>query len=337
MYGLKTLSNTAIAMSSSDKTPSNWPVRKITVNPPSLDDLAPSIQSGLQANFQSVIVSVEQSPDLRQAPFHLASPGLCGNTRIGDVGGPEYVDPLPDMSKKYEFLSLAESMEMSTRQGLFIGAGAGPLHVLNTNTEMMPNLSYTGNHGDKADEVQNLSRYARINDKGEVVVDTTDDSNTAFALLTNVFAADGLPGPLLHIKVKSRTGKLNFLQAIQAGLKNTFGDHLISIGGVFVLTNGKANLHAMAHSIDQPFVGKIDHPWLRSFDAGSPLIGLTVFHSGDDSGAHLRSEHTHCFSVDGDGLGGHYHWDIDDTKEEVEYEAWLNTADLVYRIDQPRL
>jgi hypothetical protein len=314
----------------------DWPTTKLAVNPPTLDELAPAVLTGLKENFQDVTVSVESPPDLRTKPFYLAAPGLCGNTRIADVGGPEYVDPLPDMSKKYDFLSVAKSMGMSSDQGFMIGAGAGPLHVLETNTEYMPNLSYRGLVGERANELENLSRYAKINAKGEVVVEPIKNEVTAFALLINVFASDGLPGPLLHIKVKSRKGKQNFPEAIQKGLKDAFGDRLISIGGAFLLTNGKANLHAMAHSIDQPFVGKIDHPWLRSFDAGSPLVGLTVFHSGDDKGLNLRKEHTHCFSIDGDGLGGHYHWDIEETRDEVEYEAWLNTAEFVYRIDQPK-
>jgi hypothetical protein len=46
-------------------------------------------------------------------------------------------------------------------------------------------------------------------------------------------------------------------------------------------------------------------------------------------------EHTHCFGGDGggEGDGGHYHFDT--TPEEVEYEAYFNTAKVVYRVDQP--
>lgn len=315
----------------------DWPTRKLVVSPPPLEDLVPTIQQGLEANFKTVSVKVEAPPDLRKPPFYLAAPGLSGNTRIADVGGPEYVEPLPDRSKRYDFLSLAKTMEMSPERGIILGAGAGPLHVLNTNTEYMPNLAYEKNTGSRPEILRNESRYVKVNNEGEVVLESIGNAVTDFALLINIFGADGLEGPLLHIKTKSRMGTKNFPEAVQSGLKSVFGDRLISIGGVFVISRGKANLHAMAHSTDQPFKGKIDHPWLRSFDTGSPLVGLTVFHSGDDQGTHLRREHTHCFAVEGDKLGGHYHWDIDETRDEVEYEAWLNTAEFVFRVDQPGL
>lgn len=62
----------------------------------------------------------------------------------------------------------------------------------------------------------------------------------------------------------------------------------------------------------------------------APLVCLSVFHSCDP-GYDLRIEHTHCFSDH--NQGGHYHDDT--TPAEVEYEAYFNTAEVLYRIDRP--
>lgn len=319
------------------KTHGGWPVRSVIPDNPPLADLVGSIQAGLEANFASVAVTVEQSPDLREKPFYLASPGLSGNTRIADVGSPKFAEPAPDMSKEYDLLSVAQTVGMSARQGVVIGASAAPIHHLGTNAEYMPNVLYEGLEGVSAKKLTNLSRYSKIDDSGSVVVEQIANDVTAFALLANLFTADGFPGPLVHVRVKGRKGQLGFSDSIRDGLKGGFGSRLISMGGVFAMSNGRANLHTMAHSVDQPFKREVKHPWLRWFNGEAPLVGLTVFHSGDDRGCQLRGEHTHCFSIDGDGLGGHFNGDVDGTRETVEYEAWLNTADIVYRIDAPML
>ena len=78
--------------------------------------------------------------------------------------------------------------------------------------------------------------------------------------------------------------------------------------------------------------------WLTYHDfdssASSPIVCLTVLHSADpDKTMALRMEHTHSFTVDGSNRGGHYHYDLEG--EEVEYEAYFNTAKTIYRIDRP--
>ena len=48
-------------------------------------------------------------------------------------------------------------------------------------------------------------------------------------------------------------------------------------------------------------------------------------------GLDLRVEHTHCFSMH--GQGGHYHYDM--TPKEVEYVAYYNVAEKIFRVDAP--
>lgn len=337
-----------------------FPVKKIALSPPSLTSLAESISSSISDNFANASCTIDTPPDLTLPPYHLAGPGLTGSTRIVDIGGPPNLAPVPDLTKKYDMLSVARQVEMSTSTGLMLGAGAGPFQVLGQNSELMPNCAYgaaAGSDGERgASHVRNRTHYAKITPSDSVCCAHIPEHSTALALMCNLFCSDGVPGPCLHVTAKSRTGSLNFTETIQHALKTTFGDKLISLGGVFLIRRGTAKLHVMPDFSKEPFRSRQDvDRWLRYFDMkfsdggkseDGPLVCLSVFHSGDDGGLALRMEHTHCFTVsdnDGEGnagateteKGGHYHYDLDDTKHEVEYEGWFNVAEYLYRIDQP--
>lgn len=72
------------------------------------------LNGALSKNFERSSVRIVDCPDLTQAPFHLASPGisgvgltrrsnfisgLCGNVRIADVGGVPNLHPMPKLDK----------------------------------------------------------------------------------------------------------------------------------------------------------------------------------------------------------------------------------------------
>ncbi|KEF57843.1 uncharacterized protein A1O9_05764 [Exophiala aquamarina CBS 119918] len=321
-----------------------WPVKKATLSPPTLPSLASAIAAGLCSNFAQSSCSVATPPDLTLKPFHLAASGLAGATRVVDVGGPPHLQPTPDLSKEYDLLSISQQVGMNQSTGFMLGAGAGPFHVLGQNSELMPNFAYGTAAG--SDQTRNRTHYAKITSSNDVACCQLPDS-TGFGLMCNLFCSDGLPGPCLHITAKSRVGPLNFTETIQDALKSTFGDQLISLGGVFLIKQGKANLHVMPDFLSRPFGSRKEvEEWLRYFDMQfnqeDPLICLSVLHSGNDGGMDLRMEHTHCFTVSTDGdenmsteKGGHYHYDLESTKGEIEYEGWFNVAELLYRVDQP--
>jgi hypothetical protein len=222
------------------------------------------------------------------------------------------------------------------------------------NSELMPNSAYGiaagGSEKGEMETVRNRTYFAKIRDDGGVYCAEVLNGSTDGAFMANLFCSDGVVGPCLHITAKSRKGSLNFTETIQDGLKKMFGDKLISVGGVFLIKKGKVNMHVMPDfpesgrfEDDEKAVGK----WLRFFDMDfdgkePPLVCLSVFHSGKGEGLDLRMEHTHCFTTSGDedertetSKGGHYHYDLDDTKDEIEYEGWFNIADYLFRIDQP--
>ena len=58
--------------------------------------LTSALKKILSRNYKNVDVEfVSTTPDMTQAPWRLASPGICGNPRLCDVGGVPYLVPGP--------------------------------------------------------------------------------------------------------------------------------------------------------------------------------------------------------------------------------------------------
>ncbi|KAL4803084.1 hypothetical protein BDV18DRAFT_163145 [Aspergillus unguis] len=306
-------------------------------SPPPLEVLAPLIQSSLQKNFQHASASITQCPDLRLPPFGLAAPGLCRNPRIADIGGQDNLFPVPNRDARYDLLALAADMGMDPKQGMLIGAGAAPWFGIGHNAELAPNIAWRGKSGDSKFnerlEVENKTRVVEVCDDGNKICCRPSPS-TNCALMANLFGSDGLPGPVIKITARNRTGPENFTNAIRKGLYQIYGDHPISLGGVFLLKKGKAKFHVMPDFQSSPFKNRqvLEKEWLKYQTCEAPVVCLTVFHTADPEGLGLRMEHTHCFDLEGNQKGGHYHYD---EGEEVEYEAYLNVAEVLYRIDRP--
>lgn len=313
-----------------------WPVQKYPLDPPSLVDLAAAIHAGLESNFTASSTTVATPPDLRNPPFHLAAPGLSGNPRVADIGGTANLGPVPDLSKKYDLLAISRHMDMSPDGGLLLGAGAGPFFDLGVNAELVPNIAWGAAAGGGKGEVRNGTRYAKVRGDGGVLCEKISGS-TGFGLMCNLLGCEGATGPVMHITARGRTGKANFTEAIQAAIREAYGEKLVSLGGVFVVRSGKIKTHVMPDFPGKPF----EEPngverWLRFYDMDAPIVCMSVLHSGDDADLGLRMEHTHCFGVDGPDdteRGGHYHFDLDETRDTVEYEGWFNVAEVLYRID----
>ncbi|KAJ5389692.1 uncharacterized protein N7496_000760 [Penicillium cataractarum] len=314
-------------------------------DPPPLGELAAIIQRSLLANFASASVSVVECPDLRQPPFHLASSGLSGNPCIADVGGQANLFPRPNFDAKFDLRSLAKDMQMTEGEGGFlIGAGAAPFHDTGYNAELAVNLytppgPHVGTSDPDIDQVRNGTRIIQVNKDGSPCCEPIGSLNCG--LMVNLFGSTGDTGPVLKITARARTGDKNFTHCIRLGLADHYGDSRpISLGGVFLLKAGKAKFHIMPDFPKEenlPFRDReqLEKNWLTYHDFGAPVICLTVMHSSDPEGLGLRMEHTHCFEVDGNRKGGHYHYDLQDEGEEVEYEAYLNVASTIYRIDRP--
>lgn len=289
---------------------------------PSLQQVSEVLQCGLSSYFREVSCSVVPCPPLNEAPFHLASSGLSGSPRICDVGGVPYLVPIARPEKIYNFEEVAKLAGVP--RGFMVGAGAGPHHVVGTNSELMPNIKCGG---------PNETHFAKIGPDGGCVMEKVPHGSKECCLMANIFLSEGKPGDVLKISLKGRTGKENLTTSIRNVLLKAFGpDKPVGLGGVFLIKKGKVKLHVMPDFSKVPLKSDEDvENWLKFFEFSAPLICLSVM-SSCDPGWDLRIDHTHCFSTH--GVGGHYHDDT--TPEEVEYEAYFNVAEHLVRIDQPK-
>ncbi|KAK5119468.1 hypothetical protein LTR85_007568 [Meristemomyces frigidus] len=313
------------------------------LTPPSLEELAKTLKPALDANYKQASASVVSCPDLSQPPFYLASAGLSGYECVADIGGQPHLFPRPLLDKKYSLLECARSMNLQGERGMLLGAGAGPFHDIGKNSELSPNLSWQGDYSN----VTNLTRFTGVDSitGGKAKVVCRPSPSADCALMTNLYGSSGEAGPVLKITARSRKGDdKSFTECIRDVLYKAYGDgHQISVGGVFVIKKGKANFHVMPDFPTEdklPFNDRHElNEWLTYHHFSAPMVCLTVFHSADPENLGLRMEHTHCFSK-GKDEGGHYHYDLavgEDCAEEIEYEAYFNTAKTLYRIDKPEV
>jgi len=318
---------------------------------PSLGSISLAITEGLQKNFKQVTVKVVKCPDLREWA-NLSAKGICGNTRLIDAGGVPYMfDPEMQATVNYCMQDLIHACDM--KAGLVIGAGAADPKVIGKNGELVPNL--------KVPSGANHTHYAKMIDKGCMDADDARKSATSenagndvpvcrtyasdfCGCLCNLFVSDGhCNDSVLYIKAKSRIGKLNFTNCIRESLQNVKGcggDKQIGMGGVIKVSQGRIKGHVMPDfmkecvDIMDPKQIAVDN-WLHFYECGPNLVMMATLISGDpskDNSMHLRVEHTHFYTLSkGVNEGGHYHYDT--TPDEIEYEAYLNTAEFVYRVD----
>ncbi|VDO59647.1 unnamed protein product [Haemonchus placei] len=152
-----------------------------------------------------------------------------------------------------------------------------------------------------------------------------------FDLMANLAISEEQgPGEVVHVKCSERKGEDNLPGCIRKELARHYGPSCVSLAGIFVLHQGKADVHIVPDYPSDNFKSMDEvRKWFHMFNVKAPLVCATVFHSYD-AGYNLRMEHTHCYSDHNDG--GHYHTDT--TPDTVVYEGWFTAAEKIYRVDQ---
>ncbi|TKC37327.1 hypothetical protein EI555_007722, partial [Monodon monoceros] len=116
-------------------------------------------------------VSIVDCPNLTKEPLTFPVKGICGKTRIAEVGG------------------------------------AGPFQTLGFNSEFMPVVQTESEHKPPV----NGSYLAPVNSaEGGCLLEKYSEKyhDLGCALLANLFASEGQPGKVIEVKAKRRTGKL---------------------------------------------------------------------------------------------------------------------------------
>ncbi|KAK3736255.1 hypothetical protein QZH41_008082 [Actinostola sp. cb2023] len=280
----------------------DFPVESLDLLVPDLEELAKILKDGLSKNFAEVEANVVDCPDLKNSPWNLVASGICGKTKIADIGGPPYLLPLPQLDKVYDMNVIAEKAGLPG--GFVIGA--------------------------ENQEAVFGSKITKVNpEDGSCVLQ--DYKCCDFGLMANILISEGKPGRVLRVKASKRTGKDNFVTAMRKALAATYGNKTVGIGGVFVIEKGKAKFHIMPKFQEKPLETDEDvNNWLVFYEMTSPLVCVGVFES-HDPGLDLRVEHFHGYGNHGEG--GHYHYDT--TPDDVQYVGYFTPAEKLYRMDKP--
>ncbi|ESO97446.1 hypothetical protein LOTGIDRAFT_214298 [Lottia gigantea] len=300
--------------------------KKADLHVPTLEEAAKVLEKGLKNNFENVSVSVVDCPDLTQKPFNLSSPGICGNERLADVGGPPYLVPQYNKDKIYDVGKVSE--EVGLPGAFVIGAGAGPWPLVGVNSEMICNVKL----GKNGQPTVNNTYIAKVGEKDGKCQQMQIKDSTEFCLMANLLCSEGKQGKVLQVKASKRTGPENFMSSLRKTLDSHYENKSVALGGVFLVETGKATLHIMPDFSKVPLKsdGEVDE-WLQYFEMDAPLVCLGELVSRDVN-LDLRTEHFHCFSDH--GQGGHYHYDT--TPDTVSYRGYFTIPHSVYRLDQPK-
>ncbi len=298
---------------------------------PPLEELAPYVWEGLQANYASVDVEVTPCPDLRS--LGCASPGIGGSTVLLEVGGEPYAHNPGYRHVTFDMAEMAS--DCGHTEGSIFGAGMAFPGVLDGHCgEVIATLQAGGVNG---------SKVARVGPEQECIVEPY--ASTHHSGLSNLFLSEGRPGPVLKVCVERRTGnERSFTQALRKSLQThpNIGDggarletRQVGMGGVFVIEAGQIRSHIMpdyeciAHQYYDTEAEEVVADFLQFYEhMGPDLLCLAVFWSGDPTGGrlHLREsgEHTHFFHMGALNQAGHYHYDV--SPDTIRYTGYFNVA-----------
>lgn len=54
---------------------------------------------------------------------------------------------------------------------------------------------------------------------------------------------------VLEVRARKRTGQGNFVSVMRKAVGDKYGDDPVALGGVFIITAGKAKLHVMVNQL----------------------------------------------------------------------------------------
>ncbi|CAF4843047.1 unnamed protein product [Pieris macdunnoughi] len=296
---------------------------------PPLEEVAEVLSEGLRKTFEFVNVTVEDCPDLTREPFDLTTPGLSGDSKLVELGGPPYLTPQVRRDKVYDLAALLR--HLGRDPALLAGAGAGPWPHLGVNCEGIINLSVREGAVTQGTRVVSVTPPGAAKGQASYLQRRLPPGETRTALLGNYLLSEGRPGRVLKVVVEKRIGPSNFITAIRETLKERYGDRAVGLGGAFLLAAGKVKHHVMPDFSASPLCSDEDvDRWLHYFEMTAPIVHLGTLVTGD-LGLDLRVQHFHGYSAHGDG--GHYHYDT--TPLEVRYEGYFTLASSVIRVDRP--
>ncbi|XP_018047317.1 PREDICTED: ester hydrolase C11orf54 homolog [Atta colombica] len=187
---------------------------------PEQTELATVLQNELSTDFEEVTVEWVDCPDLTQEPFNLATPGLCGDTALLDLGGISNLFPFPLKDKIYFQNILQKVLDRTQSDNLIIGGGLCTKQSNELLVELIMNASFSP-AANGTMTVKNKSSFASIEitqKKKYFVLKSLTDTNPYCNIYGNFFVSKGLREQVLKVHAKHRTGR-DFIVALQHAIK----------------------------------------------------------------------------------------------------------------------
>lgn len=296
---------------------------------PELSVLAEAMQDGLAGNFGEVDVAIVDCPDLRENG--VASSGMCGSTALFEFGGEPYAHNPKFRGESVSILDMIDASGIPNAKAF--GAAMADMAAIDGNSgELIPNADPAG---------ENRSRVARVGSEQECIVESYD--SLLCGPIANLFVSEGLPGPVIRVNVRVRTGEqASLTQAIRESLEQVTGDgRHVGLGGVFEVVAGSVKSHVMPnyaclpsgyYDVEQE---QVVRDFLQFYDYMGPgLLAFCALWTGDPTGGELNlrvsGEHTHFYHrSDSLQQAGHYHGDV--TPETIEYRGYFSPAQKIVR------
>ena len=93
----------------------------------SLEQISEALKKGLDKNYESVGISVENCPDLTK--WDCPASGLSGNQKIIDVGGEPYMHDKRFIGAEFDFEEIAKRIGSEKSYALGAGSGLSLIHI----------------------------------------------------------------------------------------------------------------------------------------------------------------------------------------------------------------
>ncbi|XP_011696803.1 PREDICTED: ester hydrolase C11orf54 homolog [Wasmannia auropunctata] len=328
---------------------SKFPADQIHLFIPEGAKLAAVLQNELSTDFEEVTVEWVDCPDLTEEPFNLATPGLCGDTAIFDVGGVSNLFPFPQENKIYFFKDMVRTFNRLRRvrstlpnDTLIIGGGLTKVSEEKLLGELIINASFD----ERTAVIKNKSRFAFLktleqskNQKCKLIP-LIDNTNPKCHMYGNFFFNNGLREQVLKIQAKNRVSR-DFTVALQRAISRFASDgDLMGLGGTFVVKNGKTKHHIIQNDWKGPIRKSTEiRKCVQFCEMPTPVVAFATFLSADryyyskfpPKINFLTRWHAHSYSAFG---GGHYHETKQNSEDNnVEYLGYFSIATKLYRID----
>jgi len=303
---------------------SQLPLKEIEAKQPGLRKLKNSIEGNLKEYFEDVKVCLEVCPDLNQKPFNFPAKSIS-NGAILDVGGPANLTPSPNLSKKYSMDQLLDLCNvLQVPNDILFGACAGPFWKVGKNSEMV---------ACKLSKSQESKSFLGLVNENNSNAEFKTTCSNEFGILGNFFVCGEEPeSTVLRITARKRISDENFTNSVRKSIMKDFPEEIISLGGVFSVSQSKLNCHVMPDFSTKPLENdEMVKDWLNFYAFDAPMTFASVLHC-HDPGLKLRMEHSHGYN-EVNGQLGHYHNDLN--PENVIYDGVFALASKVIRIDMP--